>query len=101
MAFAVPAGAFEFWSERLQAHQIKVQPREPRFGEQVLGFEDPDGIGLEIVAAKQGGGTIAAGGPISTAYAIRGFHGVTLTEERHKDTAKLLTDVMGFREVGH
>src|ERR671929_103307 len=32
--------------------------------------------------------------------AIRGFHGVTLSEEGYENTARLLTDVLGFRADG-
>lgn len=101
VALAVPAGAFAFWSERLQAHHVTVQQGEDHFGEPVLGFEDPDGIRLELVAVAPTDGHAPAGGQISTANAIRGFHGVTLAEEGCEITAKLLTDVMGFRAAGN
>jgi glyoxalase family protein len=54
---------------------------------------------LEIVATAQPGGQVA-GGPVPPQHAIRGFHGVTLSENAYEKTATLLTDVMGFRADG-
>lgn len=101
VAFAVPEGAYEFWSERLKEFHVRARPVENRFSERVLGFEDPDGIQLELVAVAKTEGYSPAGGPISAASAIRGFHGVTVSEEGYEITAKLLTDVMGFRADGN
>ena len=47
-AFAVPSGALEFWSARLEKQGAKPQPLVERFGERVLGFTDPDGMGLDF-----------------------------------------------------
>jgi catechol 2,3-dioxygenase-like lactoylglutathione lyase family enzyme len=77
-----------------------MQPSVSRFGEELLGFADPDGLGLEIVAAEQPGGHAPTGGPVPAAHAIRGFHGVSLSEEGYENTAALLTGVMGFRAEG-
>jgi glyoxalase family protein len=95
-SFAVPAGALEFWSERLQEHDADVHPAASRLGEPVLSFADPDGLRLEMVAAGQPRGHVATGGPVDQEHAIRGFAGVTLCEEGYENTAKLLVDVMGF-----
>jgi catechol 2,3-dioxygenase-like lactoylglutathione lyase family enzyme len=94
-SFAVPPAASEFWAERLR------QPAWSRFGDPVLGFADPDGMRLEIVATARPGGQTTLRGPVPTESAIRGFHGVTLSEEGYETTARLLTDVMGFRADGN
>jgi catechol 2,3-dioxygenase-like lactoylglutathione lyase family enzyme len=99
-AFAVPSDSAGFWQERLQRHGINLDASGSRFGERVLGFADPDGLKLEIVATAQPGGDAPAGGPVPGAHAIRGFHGVTLSEEGYENTARLLTDIMGFRAEG-
>jgi catechol 2,3-dioxygenase-like lactoylglutathione lyase family enzyme len=77
-----------------------MQPRVNRFGEPALGFADPDGLNLEIVATAAPGGPTSAGGPVPAANAIRGFYGVTLSEEGYENTARLLTEVMGFQAGG-
>ena len=99
-SFAAPAGALEFWARRLKEHGVEAQGAVTRFGEQVLSFADPDGMKVEIVANMQEGVPAPAGGPVPEAYVLRGFYGVTLSEEGYENTAKLLTDVMGFRTSG-
>lgn len=99
--FAVPHGARDYWIERLREHAVPLLPSEPRLGEEVLTFADPDGLRLELIAAPTPGYALPAAGPVPPEYAIRGFHGVTLLEEGYENTAKLLTDIMGFNAVDH
>lgn len=99
-AFAVPGGALEFWAERLGERRIDVERGGARFGDLTLTFADPDGLKLALVATAEVGGGPPTGGPIPPAMAIRGFHGVTLSEEGYENTARLLTEVMGFRAEG-
>jgi len=99
-SFAVPEGGLDYWVERLGRHGVEARPGSTRFGEPVLSFPDPDGMAIEIVATKQPGGQLPSGGPVPAELAIRGFHGVTLSEEGFENTARLLTEVMGFRPDG-
>jgi catechol 2,3-dioxygenase-like lactoylglutathione lyase family enzyme len=99
-AFAVPLGAIDYWAKRLKEHSTESQPGEDRFGERILGFADPDGMRLELVGMADPKGQPWTAGPIPVDHAIRGFHGITISEEGHEDTAKLLTDVMKFKSVG-
>lgn len=98
-AFAAPARAMDYWAGRLKEKSIKAQADVDRFGEKVLGFADPDGLGLEIVGVAEPMGQPWSGGPIPTEYAIHGFHSITILEEGYENTARLLTDVMGFEAV--
>lgn len=92
-AFSVPADSMEYWSRRLGDRGLDSVTRE-RFGEPVLAFSDPDSLELELVGADA---------PVGSAeeYTIRGFHGVTLSEEDHEATVELLTGVMGYEAMGH
>ncbi len=96
-AFAVPAGSLTHWADRLDKHGVKAKPAITRFHDRVLEFTDPDGMHLEIAAVEQPGGQAWKGGPVPIEHAIRGFHGVTISEEGYEKTAKLLSDVMGFK----
>jgi catechol 2,3-dioxygenase-like lactoylglutathione lyase family enzyme len=96
-AFAVPASALDYWSSRLREHG--AHPAD-RLGERAIRFADPDGMTLEIVAAAQPGGQPWQAGPVPAEHAIRGFHGVTLSEEGYESTAKVLTEQMGFTAAG-
>jgi glyoxalase family protein len=77
VSFAVPS--LEGWEARLPAAKVTRC-----FGDDVLSFQDPDGMNLEL---RPTGGAGAA---------ITGFHGVTLSESGYEATAKLLTDVFGY-----
>jgi glyoxalase family protein len=69
-------------------------------GEEAVGFEDPDGLKLEIVAAQDAADWPAwTGGPVPGEHALRGFAHVTLAEQGYEATARLLSDVMGFHLV--
>jgi glyoxalase family protein len=94
-SFAVPIGALDFWAKRIGVEKIAE-----RFGERVIAFNDPDGMGLEIVETADSKGAPWAAGPVAVEHAIRGFHGVTVSEEGYESTAKILVDLMGFRTAG-
>ena len=80
-AFAIPRTSVGFWAEALC-----TEPYE-RFDEQVIPFEDPDGLALELVTEdSQGEGN-----------EVLGLHGVTLSESGYESTAKLLTETFGYR----
>jgi catechol 2,3-dioxygenase-like lactoylglutathione lyase family enzyme len=98
-AFAVPAGALDFWSARLKEH-VNPDAITERLGERVLHFTDPDGMGLDIIAVANPGGEAWSGGPIDVEHAIRGFHSVTISEEGYESTANVLTELMGFKSQG-
>lgn len=88
-AFAAPPAAVKYWPAWLTDHGMKVDPLIDRFGAQVLGFSDPDGLRLEIIFA----------GDVRPDRLTR-FHSVTIAEEGYEHTARLLTDTMGFRKTG-
>jgi len=103
-AFAVPSGTLGHWSKRLKDHGVDHQAAADRFGESVLTFADPDGLRLEIISSvevTEPKGQPWADGPVPVEYAIHGFHSITVSEEGYENTAKLLTDVMGFKSIGN
>ncbi len=102
-AFAVPGAALDFWAARLREKDVEAKPAPDRFGERILSFADPDGMQLEIIGAREvtePKGQPWAAGPVPAAVAIHGFHSATVSEEGYEKTAKLLTDVMGFKAIG-
>jgi glyoxalase family protein len=100
-AFSVPAGALNFWKEHLNNNGVFTKQLAPRFGDEVLSFADPDGLQIEIIAARNDQREPWSASPVPVEYSIRGFHSVTLCEEGYERTAHLLTDTMRFRFVGH
>ncbi len=99
--FAVPVGALDWWIARLQSHGVPMSGPFARFGEHVIAFADPDGIGVEIVATPRADDRLAAHHPdIPPAYALRGADGVTLALADTAPTTDLLTGILGFRRTG-
>ncbi len=99
VSFSVPTGSLEFWANSLQENGIDYIEPFNRFGKEVLGFQDPDSLHLELIADPAADEADAwAGGPIAEDHAIRGLHGITLAEEDAGATGRLLTDFLGFRE---
>jgi glyoxalase family protein len=101
LAFAIRPASLGFWLERLIQHGVKYEGPARRFGEQVLSFQDPDGLQLELVAHEPS----EAWDTMPTAmlpneHQVRGFHSVTLWEEDSGRTARLLTNGLGFRAAG-
>jgi len=99
-AFAVPPGSLDWWGQRLEDAGADVDPTEERLGDMVLGFADPEGMRLELVAPAQPDPREPwRAGPVPAEHAIRGFHSVTLSLAGYEETARLLTSTLGFRPV--
>jgi len=97
--YVVPAGAFDFWKERLKKLNIDVN-QTSRFGEQYLQFEDPDGLKIEIVAREEGPESKWSFGGVTADKAIKGFGGAILYSTAPEETGKVLVNVMGLERVG-
>jgi glyoxalase family protein len=98
-AFRVPAESLGFWTHRFVEKGV-THALEKRFGETVLTFADPDGMRFALIGVPGVAGESAwSDGDISVQHAIRGFHGVTLLLASTAPTARVLTEVLGLREV--
>jgi glyoxalase family protein len=94
-AFAVPEGAIDWWQNRLPG-QVTT-----RFGHKTYLIHDPDELPLALIETPAAPESLAwrDGGP-PLEYAIRGFHGVTLTETEARLPASVLVERFGYRETG-
>ena len=97
--YAVPLGALAFWKERLERFGARVLAQEALFAENRLIALDPDGLPFALVEVDEPGRDAAlwTTEQVPAAFAIRGFHGVTLALDHIEGTAKVLTDVFGYR----
>lgn len=90
-------GSLDFWEQRLSAAGVEAWR-----GEGVLRFTDHDGLGLELVVADDGNPPLRAEHPaVPAEHAILGVEGARayLGRGKHADRT-LLTEVLGFEEVG-
>ncbi|SMO43997.1 ring-cleaving dioxygenase [Fodinibius sediminis] len=101
VAFAVPSNSMEYWVEHFGAEGIDFDGPYDRFGQQTLGFKDPDRLQLELVFDEQADQLPGWDeGTVPAAYGIRGFRGTTLRLKKHEPTAEVLQTVFGFEETG-
>jgi len=101
VAYNIPAGSIGFWRSHLTGKGISLQPLEHRFGVDVLSFDDPDGMRIELVASDAAPAIRHwETGPIPEVSALSGFHGVTLWLEEIEPTAELLIKQMGYTFAG-
>jgi glyoxalase family protein len=99
--FRVPEGSIGYWTHRFVAEGVSHQTPEKRFGETVLSFKDADGMRLALLAVPGSEGEPAwSAGQVPAEHAIRGFHSVSLLLADTAPTGAILSDVLGFSEVG-
>lgn len=100
-SFSIDANSVDFWVKRLLKFNIAFVEPQTRFDEElVITFEDSDGLGLELVASQKDERLGYTDGNIPQEHAIKGFYGITLMEEGHEKTAKLLTGLLDHQLTG-
>jgi glyoxalase family protein len=97
--------ALAWWAERLDQHGVVHGAVAEALGRLALPFADPEGQALELVAPNEGervptGPTPWDGSPVPAEYQIRGLHAVRVVVRQGDPTVRVLTDTLGFREVG-
>ncbi|WP_121356946.1 ring-cleaving dioxygenase [Flavisolibacter nicotianae] len=100
IGYSVAKGSLPFWAKRFGEQKVKHQLVAERMGEQFLSFEDPDGLMLNLIET----GTTDNRQPWETKdvpadVATKGFHSIVLTVRNSTATAKVLTDIFGYRLV--
>lgn len=98
-AFSVSENTLEYWTKRLAKFNISYEGPQHRFDEQFIYFEDHDGLGLELVANKSDKRPGFTYGNIPSEFAIKGFYGITLSEECYEKTAGLLVGQMDHQLI--
>ena len=99
IGYAVPKDSLSFWKERLTALGVKHQPVAERFGQPYLALEDPDGLGLNLVEVADDDRKPWTTAAVNADVATKGFHSVVLSVRNSDPTAKVLTDVLGYRHL--
>jgi glyoxalase family protein len=100
-AYSIHPSSISYWRRRLADHGLAVGESQTRFGVEVLSFQDPDGMIIELVT-HEGQATFShwQEGPIPAEHALRGFFGATLWVAETVGMAALLTGSLGFTFTG-
>ena len=99
-AYNISPASVDYWRQRLAKFEVRGLTDGTRMGATTIGFEDPDGMRIELIT-HDGKAAPAAwtAGPVPAEHMLHGFHGVTLGVEDHAATAALLTERMGYTFV--
>jgi len=95
--------ALNCWSQRLESFGIEHDGIQMRGGDgrAVLAFRDPEGQRLELLDDEgRMSGEPWKKSPVPPEMAIRGLYGVRFTVRQAERSARLLTEVLGFRQAG-
>jgi glyoxalase family protein len=98
VAYTVPRGSFEFWKKRFLENNVIFENETSRFGEAVMGFEDPDGLKLSLIYSdddRKGWETK----DVKRDVALKGFHSTSLMLANVTETANVLTQVLDYKFV--
>lgn len=99
-AYAIAPESVAYWQERLAEHSVPLSEPETRFGQTVIPLADPDGTRLELITHPEASVPSQwEHGPVPAEHALRGFHGVTIWVSESEQTAKLLTETLGYQFV--
>ena len=98
-AFSVPDGSLDTWRRRLQDAGVAVRDVGERFGTEVIAFDDPSGLVIELVANRHDDRDQWVAEGISADSALRGLHGITMSIRDPQRTFALLTDVLNYEVV--
>lgn len=99
-SFSVPANSLGYWVDRLKKFGLKPSAPQQRFDEEYITFEDFDGLMLELVATDKEDRPPFTYGQVVEEHSVRGFYGVTLSEENYTHTGNLLTQTMDHQLLG-
>ncbi|MDR6720846.1 ring-cleaving dioxygenase [Paenibacillus sp. 2003] len=97
-SYVIPPGSIGFWQNRLEQYNIEVT-KTSRFNENLLQFEDGEGLRLELVEREEGATSTWAHEGIPTDKAIRGFGGAVLFSVNPQRTMDALEKILGFVRV--
>ena len=98
IGYSVPLDSLEFWTDRFKQYKVRHDQAEEKFGEKYLSFRDPDGLKINLVApSTPDNRTPWEIDEVNATVATKGFHSITLMLKNVTPTAKILTDILGYK----
>ena len=100
-SYAVPPGATEYWTRRLERARRRIETSGERFGQPFIRFHDPDGLVLELIESNstQDGDRWEAV-RFAAEFSLRQFQSPSLASDDRQATTELLTTLFGFTVAG-
>jgi glyoxalase family protein len=98
-SFSISENSMGYWLDRLKRFGVKHQQPQGRFEEAFISLEDPDGLGIELIATAKDSRPGFSYGHIPIENSIKGFHSVSLCEEGYEKTANTLTDFLDHKLI--
>ncbi|HET8887117.1 MAG TPA: ring-cleaving dioxygenase [Salinimicrobium sp.] len=90
-AFSAPLASVDYWKSRFEKFMIPYQSEKENFqNEKSIYFEDPDGLGLEIIFTDKDNRNGFTYGAIPQEHSIKGFYSVEIWAETLEKTAEVL-----------
>lgn len=100
VAWAVYPESLDYWQRRLRRYGVAFQLETSPFGEAVVRFQDPHGLGLALVATTRERPFVPwKDSPVPPAHQLRGFYTVQLWERTLAPTEQVLIEQLGFRRI--
>jgi glyoxalase family protein len=97
------AESLEWWQNWFKEHSVRHGSIEPAGSLPTLRFTDPEGQKLRLIAENRTETEAEErpwrGSPAPAAAAIRGLGTAKLAVRRFEPTARILTEVLGFRQI--
>ncbi len=98
IGYSVPENSLDFWLKRFEDNNVIYNKPAEKFGEQYLSFLDPDGLKIELTVPRNPDNREPwTTKEVDVANATRGFHNITITSNKIEATAKILTDIFGYK----
>ena len=99
-SFSIPENTIDYWTQRLNKYKINFAKPQERFGDEVyIYLEDHDGLGIELVANRSDKRKGFTYGHIPLEFSVRGFHGITVSEDIYEKTANFISEQMEYKLV--
>jgi glyoxalase family protein len=101
LSYSISENAISYWAARLNQFGVKPGRMETRFDSQVIPFEDPDGLRVELVTRKDLPVVVPwPAADVSEDHMLHGFDSVSLWLDEVETTARVLTEVLGYHFTG-
>jgi glyoxalase family protein len=98
IGYSVPLDSLDFWSDRLKHYKVSHDEPAENFGEKYISFRDPDGLKINLIASATADNRKPwQTDELNAEVATKGFHNVTLLLKEVAPTAKILTDIFGYK----